>query len=271
VNWPNKILGKHSYLFYDCVDFFTLNNEQEEIVLRKNEDQLLKAADLMTVNSVHLQNKYLPKRDSIGLIPTGFRYHHFKKFKDFARNSKTHHATVVYVGAINYRLNFLLLTSLIKNASHITFVFVGPIYTETDGGTQDIRAAFAKLKKFTNFVHIDYVKPNELPPLLIKAQVGIIPYDLAIDLNYNCNPIKLLEYYYFGLPVLSVNIPSLEAFASRTLKIGKTPSEWVQHLEYLLKQPPTLKEQHQLRKRAIENSWENRIAKIYEYIQQLEK
>jgi glycosyltransferase involved in cell wall biosynthesis len=69
-----------------------------------------------------------------------------------------------------------------------------------------------RLKGLPNVSLLGEVPYADLPRLLARFKVGLIPF-LLNDLTRATNPIKLYEYFSFGLPVVSTRLPEVEAFA----------------------------------------------------------
>lgn len=70
------------------------------------------------------------------------------------------------------------------------------------------------LKKLKNYSNINYhgkVSPRELSVYVKKWHIGIIPFKES-NLSYAVDPIKVYEYLYFGLQVVSTGIPHLKDY-----------------------------------------------------------
>lgn len=69
-----------------------------------------------------------------------------------------------------------------------------------------------RLKELPNVSFLGEVPHTDLRQLLARFRVGLIPF-LLNDLTRATNPIKLYEYFSFGLPVVSTRLPEVETFA----------------------------------------------------------
>jgi hypothetical protein len=93
-------------------------------------------------------------------------------------------------------------------------------------------------------------------------RVAIIPYDLSVPLNYYCKPLKLYEYFYLGLPVVSVPIKSITNYSS-LVSFATTTDEWVSSIKQLLRKKFSKKELEFMREEALKNSWQNKLDFIF--------
>jgi hypothetical protein len=98
-----------------------------------------------------------------------------------------------------------------------------------------------------------------VPSYLRGFQVGLVPYRVGEQARA-IDPLKLYEYLAFGLPVVSVDIPSVRRFSS-VVRIAGNPDEFLSSLE------PAIAEDDadlRVRRRALarENTWEVRADSI---------
>jgi hypothetical protein len=101
--------------------------------------------------------------------------------------------------------------------------------------------------------------------ILGNFELGIIPYDIRFDFNRYCYPMKLFEYFYMGLPVISTPIEELKRFP-KIVKIGNTTKKWEAHLKSILSTPWPEKYQKEQKRLALENSWEKKVSNILQII-----
>jgi glycosyltransferase involved in cell wall biosynthesis len=81
-----------------------------------------------------------------------------------------------------------------------------------------------RLKKLPNVSLLGEVPHADLRQLLARFRIGLIPF-LLNDLTRATNPIKLYEYFSFGLPVVSTRLPEVEAF-SQEVYLCSEPAEF---------------------------------------------
>ena len=94
---------------YDCIDYFRgdplLSNKQQKKLI-DHENELIRTADVVTVNSSILFKIHSPIRTDIHIVPQGFRLDVFvKNFKSHV-GFPTDKPIIGYVGALNYRLDY---------------------------------------------------------------------------------------------------------------------------------------------------------------------
>lgn len=259
-----NILDDKVRVIYDCVDYLSFNNPVEEKIVRETENKLLEEADLVSVNSSTLLNKFKKVATLIKQFPPGFRSDDFSNETfSLPKKSKT---TLMFVGGINYRTNFSFVNQLAKRNPSWQIHLIGPIYEDEEGNTEQIHKELQAILKLSNVTHTHYVEPSKLPAYYQQADIGIIPYDLNVPLNMYCNPMKILEYFYFGVPVVSTPIPALKDTISPFIASGATVSEWERIITTFLSHPPTKTDQQQMRNIALENSWEKKFNLIVEDI-----
>lgn len=74
-----------------------------------------------------------------------------------------------------------------------------------------------RLKSYPNFLHFDWLPPEKLAGLWKKVDVTILPYRQGW-MNDGAFPVKILESFYFGVPVVATCVPktsSLEGTVPR--------------------------------------------------------
>lgn len=255
------LIGSSVKVVYDCVDFLTFTNTVEENVVRSAEKKLLKDADMVSVISSALLNKHRPLATTIKLFPTGFRDNDFKD-SPFTSLTQKNRVTLLFVGAINDRIDFDLITQLAKKNKNWHIHLIGPIGTSEGNILLSSFSQALQSERYSNISHTPYIKPQELPQYYHQASVGIIPYDLSIPFNYYCNPMKLFEYFYFGVPVVSTPIPSLKDINSPFIATGETAAEWEDAISHFLKHPPSSNNQAKMRAIALENTWDKKFTQI---------
>jgi glycosyltransferase involved in cell wall biosynthesis len=101
---------------------------------------------------------------------------------------------------------------------------------------------------------------NDVPRFIDKLDVALIPFKIN-DLTQCSFPIKLLEYFARGKPVVSSPLIEVMELARDLLYIASSEEEWIRAIE------SALNEEDELRIRRIELSknytWE-KIANTYQ-------
>jgi glycosyltransferase involved in cell wall biosynthesis len=64
----------------------------------------------------------------------------------------------------------------------------------------------------SNIFFHDQVSPTKIPEILNSITVGMIPYRKTRFTTY-CYPMKLFEYFFMGIPVVTTPIKELARFS----------------------------------------------------------
>ncbi len=260
-----KLFGQKYVTLYDCVDYFPTNSDR---TITNNERDLLAQVDIVTANSKTLLHHCKQTKEVVHLVPQGFRLNHFKNpiksNKEFCKKSPL----IGYIGAINNRLNYDLLTSLAQNNPQWHFILWGPFLELTS--QSPIMEKINFLLSLSNVTHGVSKNKKEVPAIINQFDIGIIPYDVSRGFNKYCYPMKLFEYFYMGKPVVSTPIEELKRFP-KFVKIGRTNQKWERHIKTLLAKPWPEKYKQEQRKLAEENSWVRKIEAISKVIESEKK
>ncbi|PIR58801.1 MAG: hypothetical protein COU69_03310 [Candidatus Pacebacteria bacterium CG10_big_fil_rev_8_21_14_0_10_56_10] len=243
---------------YDCTDYHALSSS-----VKHSEVKLIKAADIVVVNSKVLFSLHSKQRSDIRLVPQGFRLDSFVRYSEKRKRAKpkTKRLNIGYVGGINFRLDYHLLTKLIERNPQWEFTLWGPVADYRSNQRKNIDA----LLKLTNVTHGSTSNKDEIPATIDAFGVSIIPYNSNLLFNKYSYPMKLFEYFYMGKPVITTPIKELNQFPN-FVKVGTTVREWERHISQLLMQPWPKKYARRQRQLALQNSWRNKIIAISDIV-----
>lgn len=212
---------------YDFFDRYP--NETKKVI--ENEKWLLNNSARVLVNSDYyfrLATKALKKTKmkSVIKIPVGYDLNRYLKVSPYSKKGKV---TVGYQGGISDRMDFeLTLDTIIKNPD-INFVFVGPIYLESNHFPKKQMETFefiGKLKRLPNVKIVKFEKSvKKLATIISSFNIGWIPYNTRIKFNKFSTPNKFYEYSAVGLPVISTPLGVLKEFQKTTF-FFKTPEQF---------------------------------------------
>lgn len=256
-----------SRVVFDCVDYYGSSSTPQSLKVQHNALKLAQRVDYVFANSRTLFNFY-KKTHHIPhtyLVPQGFRIDSFERFIFPEKRMKTqtnNRASVGFIGGISRRIDLDLLLELAEKRKDLTFILVGPVVPFGQH-----KQFLEKLKKLRSLPNVQLKKnitdKTKIPPAIDQFDIGMIPYDISLDFNRYCYPMKLFEYFFMGKPVISTPIEELKRKEFQHLvKIGSTADEWSAQLQQLIVKPWPEKYQQQQRQLARENSWENKIAAI---------
>ncbi len=159
---------------------------------------------MYTAKSLQSHVESLRPRNTL-YFPNGVNFEHFQGSISFEPSDifNIPHPRVVYVGAMQEWFDFDLINNLVASMPNHSFILIGP---------SDM--AVKRLLQSNN-LHIlgprDY---SVLPGYLRYSDVGIIPFNVKEykELIEYINPLKLLEYFSCGLPVVSSMWSELDVF-----------------------------------------------------------
>lgn len=122
------------------------------------------------------------------------------------------------VGNFGTQINWAMLAELIPK-SEFDFVFAGPV---THGAQKD--PAYRKLLDMPNARFLGEIPHERVPALIASFDVCILPY-VESEYTKGVNPLKLLEFFALGKPVIATPIPELEYHDERII-LASTAEEW---------------------------------------------
>ena len=77
---------------------------------------------------------------------------------------------------------------------------------------------------------------EELAGVLAGLDAGFMPYDCAIPKNLHCVPLKLFDYFSYGMPVVSTRIVFLQEY-EHLVYVGSTADELANAISQALTEP----------------------------------
>jgi len=239
-------------LVYDCVDEHSAYQGFNPEAVKAMERELLGQCDLVFVTARGL---YEDKKDycrEIYLSPNAADVRHFMKADDEATpvaedTRQLPHPVLGFVGAIKEWIDLDLIKFLAENKPECSVAMVGPVGLDVD---------VKPLAALPN-VHFLGGKPKEVLPRYLKAfDVCLNPFRQT-ELTRTVSPLKFYEYLASGRPIASVPMPEIEGFAD-VVEFGAGREGFLQAVERALQDTPEKKQRRLAR--AMENSWESRVA-----------
>jgi len=172
----NKLFSIHF-----ITDKYLMKREQ---ILAENSDYHITVSKELT-DILKVEN---PLVLSHGISETEFTANKDIDYKNFT----------LYVGGIDYRLDYNLLEQLLIKFPKETFLFIGRLSNNDNKIFNDI---FIQ-KKYNNLIHKPPIHFKELKNYIAKAKICLAPMKLDVQGNA-INHHKLLQYLAMGKPVLS--------------------------------------------------------------------
>ncbi len=251
--------GSRMQSVFDCVDFHKPDSNFLWLIHRSTH---------VFSNSTTLFTQLKRNRSDVVHVPLGFDSDHFIQLNKNSISpflSKRH--IIGYVGGLNSRIDFALIQAVIRENPAYEFVFIGPIQQrESDENFQKlVLPSIRKLLELPNVRQVQHIAKQNLKHVLSQFAVCIIPYDVRIALNAYCFPMKSMEYFFVGKPVISTAILELQNYPG-LITIASSPSQWSRALRHAVKHPNSDSIKRLQRRIALENSWEKKFTKISEYL-----
>jgi glycosyltransferase involved in cell wall biosynthesis len=255
-----RLLEKNIFLVYDCIDYFQDVSDEQYLLQRSN---------IVTSISHTLKKIHSHIRSDIHVVPQGFRLESFEKKRTYVGPILPKNKPIIgYIGGINFRLAFTLLTQLAKRNPQYVFFLVGAIQKNNSINYEKIvRPQIKKLFKHKNIIYIPELPKEQIPGMIKQFTIAMIPYDTKFQFNRYCYPMKLFEYFYMGKPVISTPIKELLRFP-KFVQICLSVPEWERAIHETLMQPWPKSYRRKQRQLAVENSWGGKIAATESILEQ---
>jgi glycosyltransferase involved in cell wall biosynthesis len=241
---------------YYCVDDFLDYPGVAKADWARMEAEMLNSIDGLIVTSRKLAEKQTRSCPLLHL-PHGVEHEHFsramKEPRTIAALEKIPRPIVGFFGLISSWVDLDLVNWLSERFPHVSFVLIG----RPEMGVQVVRGRL-------NVYWLGLVPYAELPWYARYFDVGLIPFVLN-QLTRAINPLKLLEYYSLGLPVLSTRLPELVDIPG-PIKLAETRHEFESGLRELLEEQWDGKDAGAI---AAENTWDRRVDQLGDFLEEL--
>lgn len=214
------------------------------------ETEYMTKADAVIVSSDGLLRNKNESSNSCYLVKNGVDFAIFNRTAELRQRNKNVDITVGYLGSLDERIDYQLLSYLAEKLPDVKFEFVGRIVD---------KVSVSNLDKFPNTKFWDAKKPEDLPGYLKKFDAGIIPF-VKNEQTAGIYPMKINEYLAGGIPVISTDFSPLPEFNT----VVATASSYEMFLQAMMES--LCNDTPQKRKERIAvangNSWENKAAQF---------
>jgi glycosyltransferase involved in cell wall biosynthesis len=243
---------------YYCVDNFLdypgVNHADWAVM----EGELSRTVDALVVTSRDLARKRLTDCPLLHL-PHGVDFDHFvaatiHPVKVLALEGLPR-PIVGFFGLVGAWVDQPLIAHLSEAFPEVSFVLIGRADVDT-----------GPLAGRRNVHRLGLVPYADLPAHARYFDVGLIPF-VQNRLTRAVNPLKLMEYFALGLPVLSTRLPELER-AQGPLWLAQTREEFRAGLADLLGRLATF-DAEEARLAARANTWDARVEQLSAFLQEL--
>ena len=201
--WPflGGLFGKLNEdltVYYRVDDFSEFPGVRRDLI-QTLEVEIIQKADMVIASSENLT--FLPYGHKAFYLPHGVDYEHFTKQDKDSRTgsviSAIPHPIIGFFGLLNSWLDLEVIDRVAALHKQWSFVFIGPSQMPE-----------SQLPRRENIYYIGPLSYEVLPAVATNFDVGLIPFRIN-KLTLAVNPLKLLEYFALGLPVVSTPLPEV--------------------------------------------------------------
>lgn len=234
---------------YVCLDDFTLFNGAFKCI-NELEKKLLEKVDCYFAISDKLLDSRLPSKGRSYFLPQGADFEHFNNIASNSVQRLEHisHPIIGFFGLIAPWVNLNLIKSSALAYPDFSFVIIGKNEVKLD-----------LLLDLKNVYYLGEVAYSNLPEYAKEFDVGLIPFEVN-DLTISANPLKLLEYFSLGLPVVATDLPEIRKFNNWVL-IAKSEKEFVEMIKVAVEKKTVKSQSLERKELAKKYSW-NSITEI---------
>jgi teichuronic acid biosynthesis glycosyltransferase TuaH len=251
------MIGKlNEYLnVYYCYD--GMDTQRHKSRIYNIEQQFCKQVDGIITTSDYLNVEKQKLNAQSYVVKNGVDFKLFEPHTKKSVSSPFAEKKVGYIGTLDFRFDIDIMEYAIQELPQVLFEFTGYLLN------QNIKE---RLSKYDNVAFFKSVKAHEVPELLSKYDLGIIPYKMD-EVNKNIYPLKINEYLAVGVPVVMTAFANLTDFKSM-VKAAENKILFKAYIENELKNDNDL-----LIKERIEfaklNSWESRVVEFGNFLEKI--
>lgn len=261
IHYPNvgRLLSPNLNV-YHCVDPLVSGYDTKHGLI--SESEIVKSCDLIICTSKKLYNINNKRHSNTHFVPNAADFELSKKAslaetKILPALNPIKKPIIGYLGNLEGRTDYKLLTSIAEQNPDKSFVFIGPagpIYQQ-------------KLKSKANNIYLlDAVPYQQMPEVLKGFDVAIIPFKKD-EFSATIFPLKLFEYLGSGKPVVSTDFNlDLNELTLGTVPFCSTANEFTDALNNALTNDTEEKKAQRLTV-AKNNTWDKRAGEFSELLE----
>jgi GT2 family glycosyltransferase len=240
-------------LVYDCMDHHGgFDNNGSGILALENE--LMRAADLLVVSSVWLDEEGAKFNGKRALIRNAGQYEHFSERPEAVFADPEKRPVIGYYGAIAPWFDVDLVEAVAQSHPDCLVLLVG---ADTCQATQ--RLSHCENVRFTGEVAY-----SDLPFYLHAFDACILPFKV-LPLTLATNPVKAYEYLSAGKPVVTVDLPEMRQFGD-LVRIAADRDGFIAGIAEALSEPEGDAVRQRRREFASQQTWSHRALELVEAI-----
>jgi hypothetical protein len=197
---------------YDVYDDFLYNAEGSDRIRRLTADAVWRCrCEHSIILDPELRSRY----------PTAYHLDNASHVERLPSVASVETRKMVFIGSIDRRIDFEWLDALAAN--DVTIDIFGSIHTVGPAETQRQLDALIDRRHNVSF-HGPYDN-DDLPTILARFRVGLLPYRVGHPMTDHVNPDKLHHYLNAGLEVIASPIPAARRL-ERYLHLMTTGGDW---------------------------------------------
>jgi glycosyltransferase involved in cell wall biosynthesis len=263
--FPTKIDDKRCKLFvYDCMDELSCMTSRQKRKLRIKD---LEKRMLMQVDVFFAISKSLLSEKS-KINPRGFylppsidlnRFTWYEKNTNLRKSLKALGGPLIGLLASmsNQKIDWDTLHYVAARRPNYRFIFAGSMLDKVP----------EPLRSLKNVFFLGPQKEEDIPTLMGSFDVGLIPFNRNAFGNH-AFPTKMPEYLFFGMPVVSTDIPNLREYEG-IIEIAKGKEEFAKKIDKCLTENHDKKSWEKRKQVAKRFSKEERAKEILEKIKSI--
>jgi glycosyltransferase involved in cell wall biosynthesis len=222
------------------------------------EVEVAREADLLLATSKEILNTFRKRGFFIEYVPNAANVKNFKRAyfgntqppDEFRAISRP---IIGYIGSIDDRLDYELLTTVALRHHDKVIVLIGPM-----------RASAPRFQS-DNIIHIGLKPMSELPHYAKHMACAIIPFR-STEFTRSIYPLKINEYLGAGLPVVTTDFSDDIRDFQTVARITNDASEFANHIQDCIVSNTREKELERIAY-AESNSWACRVADIWRLLE----
>ena len=208
-----KLKRKDQVVLFETHDFFMDLEKRDDILKSKRlkkskieQKYFPRLESLICLNShqKELYHSYLGKVPDIVCFPTGLT--------KVERHDKSVSDKIVYVGSLNKRLGIERIVKLSLKMPEYEFVIVGG---KTKQAIEDFKRLFSGGELPKNVRITGWIGKSQLGKILEEASIGLLPLTDTFFNRYLTVPLKMFDYFSYGLITIAPDYPSCQSFIDK--------------------------------------------------------
>jgi len=247
-------LARSALIYYYTDKFESYRDIKARDAIRRRDQAIFEAADLVLCSSRLLYDEYSARRDGVRYFPHAVDFERFDavlraETREPADLAPIPHPRVGYFGSLTDSNDMELVRHCASEDPALHFVFIGRELGD-----------FSALHRLPN-VHFLGMKPCEEIPLYGKFfDLGIMNWKMSEWIRHS-SPVKTKEYLSLGLPVVSVPIEELKREYADLVELAEDGPAFLAAIrKALAEDSPELRERR--RERVRGESWAAGLERI---------